>query len=232
MAAQQSVSVMSGLAIMAAVEQTILPAYRATGRDAKMIWDPTTKLIERIDAGERADLIIAIKEPMDELAARGIIVSETRLPLVRALVGAAVRAGAAIPIIATVSDLRHALLAAASIVYSRAGASGIYFEKLIDRLGIGAEIRAKSVVIPAGLTAEVVARGEAEMAIQQVSELMAVPGVELVGSMPAEVQANTDFDLALFTGTGNAEGARSFAAALRSDEARHAYEATGLKALF
>jgi molybdate transport system substrate-binding protein len=228
----QAVSVMSALAIMAAVNETILPAFNRGREVASVSWDPTTVLMQRIAAGERADAIVAIDLAMDELAASKLIVPATRVPIAQAVVGIAVRAGAAKPDISTADRLRQALLDAPSIVFSKAGASGIYFEKLIDRLGIGAAVRAKSMIVPAGLTAEHVANGAVEMAIQQVSELRVVPGVEIVGPMPAEVQATTDFAAAVFSEAANPSGAARFIAALVTRQARSAYEATGLVPLF
>lgn len=226
-----TVRALCGLAIVGAVEQTILPAYRASGHDADITWEPTTKLMERINAGERGDVVVAISWAINELIDRDIIMGRTRTPIARARLGLGVRAGAPKPDIATVDAFRQALLAAPSVVYSRAGASGIYFEQLIDQLGIGDEVRAKSVVIPAGLTGEPVARGEAELAVQQISELMSVPGIDVVGPVPPEVQTSTDFEAAIFTEAANPTGARRFINALTSPEARRAYEATGLIAI-
>lgn len=228
----QPVSVMSALVIRAIVDDTILPAFRAGGGDARLIWDPTVALMKRIEAGERADAIIAIDYALDDLAAKGLIDPSTRRPVAQASVGVAVRAGAPKPDISTTEKLRQTLLDTPSLVYSRAGASGIYFEKLIDRLGIGEAIRAKATVIPAGLTGEKAASGEVAMAIQQVSELLAVPGVDLVGPFPAEVQATTDFSAALFTGSAHPEAARRFVDVLLTPPARKAYERVGLKPLF
>ena len=144
---------MSALVIRAMVDDTILPEFRKGGSDAEMIWDPTVALLKRIAAGERADAIVAIDYAMDELTAKGLIDPATRRPVVQASVGIAVKAVAK-PDISTAASLKQALLDAPSLVYSRAGASGIYFEKLIDRLGIGDAVRAKATVVPAGLTAE------------------------------------------------------------------------------
>jgi molybdate transport system substrate-binding protein len=228
---KDTVRALCGLAIMGAVEQTILPAYRASGHEADITWEPTTKLMERINAGERGDVVVAISWAINELIDREIITAKSRAPIARARLGLGVRAGQPKPDISTVAAFRQALLDAPSIVYSRGGASGIYFEQLIDQLGIGDEVRAKSVVIPAGLTGEPVARGEAELAVQQISELMAVPGIDVVGPVPPEVQTSTDFEAAIFTEAANPAGARRFINALTSPEARQAYEATGLIAI-
>lgn len=226
------VSVMSALVIRAIIDDTILPAFRNQGMDALLIWDPTVALMKRIEAGERADAIIAIDYALDELAAKGLIDTATRRPVAQASVGVAVRAGAAKPDISTADKLKQTLLDTPSLVYSRAGASGIYFEKLIDRLGIGDAIRSKATVIPAGLTGEKAASGEVALAIQQVSELLAVPGVDLVGPFPAEVQATTDFSAAVFTEAVSEAGAKRFIDVLLTPQARQAYERIGLMPLF
>ena len=109
----------------------------------------------------------------------------------RSLVGLAVKAGAPKPDIGTAEALKATLLAAQSIAYSRLGASGVFFAELIERLGIAEAVNAKATIIPSGLTGALVARGEAQMAVQQLSELMAVPGLDIVGPLPASLQTPT-----------------------------------------
>ncbi|HEY4201956.1 MAG TPA: substrate-binding domain-containing protein [Devosiaceae bacterium] len=226
------VTVMSALVIRAMVDDFILPEFRKTGSDATLVWDPTVALMQRIAAGERADAIVAIDWALDELAAKGMIDTATRKPVAQAAVGVAVMAGAPKPDISTAERLRQTLLDVPSLVYSRAGASGIYFEKLIDQLGIGDKIRAKAVVIPVGLTGEKVVNGEVELAIQQVSELRAVKGVDLVGPFPPELQATTDFSAAVFSDAGDPEGAARFIEVLLTPKARETYLSIGLQPLF
>jgi molybdate transport system substrate-binding protein len=120
--------------------------------------------------------------------------------LCHSYVGLAVQAGAPRPDIATPDAFRATLLAAPSLAYSRAGASGLFFAGLIERLGIAAEINAKATVIPQGFTAELAARGEVALAIQQVSELMAIPGVDIVGKLPPACNTCAVFSGAVFTG--------------------------------
>jgi molybdate transport system substrate-binding protein len=223
---------MSALVIRAMVDEMVLPAFRRDGSEAELIWDPTVALMKRIEGGEHADGIVAIDWALDELAAKGMIDVASRKPVAQASVGVAVMAGAPKPDISSAERLRQTLLDTPSLVYSRAGASGIYFEKLIDRLGIGEKIRAKAVVIPAGLTGEKVANGEVALAIQQVSELLAVKGVDLVGPLPAEVQATTDFSAAVFADALDPDGAKRFIDVLLTPEARQVYLQIGLKPLF
>lgn len=230
--AGRNVTIMSALAVLTVVNSRVLPEFEKDGWRASLVWDPTVALMKRIAAGETADGIVAIEWALDELASRGRIDPSTRRKIARTVVGVAVRPGAPKPDISTADALRDTLLAVPSLVYSRAGASGIFFEKLIDQLGIGDAVRAKSVVIPAGLTGEVLARGEVELAIQQISELMAVDGIDIVGPMPPELQATTDFGAAVFSDAASPEGARRFIAALQTPEARLEYKQTGLEPLF
>jgi molybdate transport system substrate-binding protein len=184
---------------------------RVLPSDVETVLEPTAALLRRIVAGERADVAILTAEGVERLLAEGVLRADTRRDLVRSAIGLAVPAGAAHPRIGSVDELRAALLAAPSLVYSRAGASGIFFAELLERLGITAEVNAKATVIPQGFTAEVVARREAALAIQQVSELMAVPGVEVVGPLPEGANTRAVFSAALFA------GARPGAAALLND---------------
>jgi molybdate transport system substrate-binding protein len=228
----KSVNIMSALAIMAMVKDTVLPALGRDGATVNLIWDPTVALMKRIADGETADGIVAIDWALDELASKGLIDTDSRRSVAQAVVGLAVRAGAPRPDISTEQALRNTLLATRSLVVSKAGASGIYFDKLIDRLGIGDAVRSKTLVIPRGLTGERLAAGEVEMAIQQLSELMVVPGIDVVGSFPAEVQATTNFGAAVFIGANEPSGAARFIDALLTDDARDAYRRTGLVPLF
>ncbi len=221
---------MSALIIRALVDELVLPALPAGA--VEMVWDPTVKLMERIRSGETADGIVAIDRALDELEATGRIMPGSRRRLAQSAFGIAVARGAPKPDIATAESLRETLLAVPSLVYSRTGASGIFFETLIDRLGIGDAIRAKATVIPAGLTGETVARGEAALAVQQVSELLAVPGIDLVGLFPPEVQETTVFDTAIFADAADPAGAQAFIEQLYTPRLRAAYVASGLTPFF
>ncbi|GAC1624404.1 MAG: substrate-binding domain-containing protein [Bradyrhizobium sp.] len=149
-------------------------------------------LLERLRGGEGADVVILTKEALDDLAAKGSVVAETCVDLARSYVGIAVRAGADHPDIATETALRAALLGG-RVAYSRIGASGILFARLIERMGIASEVNARARIIPSGFTAERLVSGEADLAIQQISELKQVPGVEVVGPIPRELQTPAVF---------------------------------------
>lgn len=220
--------VFSTHAVQGALLGLIARFEAAHGTTLAVDYDPTNKLLERIMAGETADVAILTRDGIDDLAARGILDGTSAVDLGRSTVGLAVKAGAPRPDIATPEALTAALLAAQSLAYSRLGASGVYFAKLIERLGIADAVNAKATIIPSGLTAALVARGEAEMAVQQLSELMAVPGVDIVGPLPASLQTPTVFAAAAFSGSARAGPARALIGALSSTEAAAAYQAAGL----
>jgi molybdate transport system substrate-binding protein len=188
----------STLAVMGLLREMLPGLEAAAGRRIAAEFAPTAALLRRIEAGEAADLAILTGEAVAAMTADGRMLPGSRRDLCISLIGMAVRAGAPRPDIATPESCRAALLGARSIAYSRAGASGIFFAGLIERLGIAEAVNAKATVIPQGLTAELAARGEAEIAIQQVSELMAVPGIDIVGPLPEALNTRAVFSAGLF----------------------------------
>lgn len=192
---------------------------------------PTKLLVERIAAGVEADATILSRDKLDELIGAGTIAAGSRVDLVRSYVGVAVRAGAPQPDIATPDALRAALLDARSIAYSRAGASGLFFAGLLKRLGIEREVNAKATVIPEGFTGELAASGKVEIAIQQVSELMAVSGVDIVGPLPRTLEPGTDFAGGVFAAAAQPDAARLLLAFLASAEAAAVIRRFGLEPL-
>ncbi|MBS7791403.1 substrate-binding domain-containing protein [Roseococcus sp. SDR] len=169
------------------------------GQGAEVVFNPTARLMQQIAEGLTGDIAILTEAGIEELTAKGVLAAGTRRDLARSAIGMAVAPGTPHPDISTVEALRATLLATPSLVYSRAGASGIFFAELIERLGIAEEVNAKAIVIPQGFTAEVAARGEALLAIQQVSELMAVPGIEMVGKLPEGANTYAVFSTARFS---------------------------------
>jgi molybdate transport system substrate-binding protein len=187
------VRVLSTLALKGAVQNLAGPFEAAGGARIDADFAPTLGLLDRLQSGESADVVILTREGLDGLAAQGRVVTETCVDLARSYVGIAVKAGADHPDIATVAALRATLLGAKSVAYSRIGASGIFFAQLIERMGIAHEINARAEIVPSGLTAALLVAGEADLAVQQLSELMQVDGVELVGPIPRELQTAAVF---------------------------------------
>ena len=187
------VRVLSTLALKGAVG-ALAARYEAEG-GARIDADfaPTLALLDRLRGGEAADIAILTREGLDALANEGSVVGETCVDLARSFVGIAVKAGHEHPDIATEPALRAALLAARSVAYSQIGASGILFAQLIERMGIASEINARALIIPQGFTAERLVTGEADLAVQQISELKQVARIEIVGPIPYELQSPAVF---------------------------------------
>ena len=185
--------VLSTLALKGAVESLAGRYQTAGGARIDAGFAPTMALLARLRAGEAADVVILTREGLDEVAREGRVAAESCVDLARSWVGVAVKAGATHPDIATEAALRAALLGARSVAYSRLGASGILFAKLIERLGIASEINAKAQIIQQGFTAERLVTGEADLAVQQISELKQITGIEVVGPIPYELQAPAVF---------------------------------------
>ena len=212
------------------VLDTVMPAYAATaGLEVDASFDPTVLMLKRVRGGERGDGIILTTHGIDALISEGILDPGFRVVYARSQVGLAVKTGAAHPDISTTDAVKRTLLAAKSIVYSRQGQSGIFFAELIERLGIAEAVNAKALIISSGITGHETAAGRAEIAVQQVSELMLVPGIELLGALPAEIQDDVVFAGATFVGATQAQAAKALLQHLASGEHAGLYRSKGLE---
>jgi len=183
----------------------------------------------RLARGEPADVLIMASTVLDELIEKGKVVRGSRVDLVRSSIGMAVRAGAPKPDISTVAALIRTLLEAKSIAYS-ASASGIYVStKLFPRLGVAEQVRDKSIRVVSERVGAVVARGDAEIGFQQVSELLPIPGLDYVGPLPPEAQEITVFSAGIATGAKNPQAARELIQFLASPAIVPAIRKVGLE---
>lgn len=162
---------------------------RDNGCQLEVSYDPAQVMLRRIAGGESADVAILSRSAIDTLVEQGKIESASVRPLARCGSGIAVKSGAVRPDVSSVDALKRSLLAVKSIIFTSEGASGMHFSRVIEELGIAAEIRAKAHQQTGGLVATRVASGEVDIAVQQIPELLAVPGVDLVGPLPEPVQA-------------------------------------------
>jgi molybdate transport system substrate-binding protein len=222
------VRVLSTLALKGAVESLAARYLAATATRIDADFAPTVGLLKRLREGEKADVLILTREGLDELIAEGAVVASTRVDLARSYVGLAVKAGQPHPDIATEAAFKKTLLLARSIAYSRIGASGIYFAELIQRLGIAAEINARA-TITSGFTAERLVTGEAEIAVQQLSELKQVAGIELVGPIPLHLQTPAVFTAGRMTASAHAQAADALLKYLASKEVAPVLKEAGLE---
>ena len=222
------VRLLSTLALRGALVQ-LAERYRAArGVELDADYAPTVGLMKRLREGEKADVLILTREGLDELVAEGTVVASSKIDLARSYVGLAVKAGDRHPDISTEKSLVSALLAARSVAYSKIGASGIYFAELIERLAIAAEINAKA-TITAGFTAERLITGEADLAVQQLSELKQVAGVELVGPIPLSLQTAAIFTGGRTASSENADQADALLTYLASPEVAPVLRESGLE---
>ena len=182
----------------------------------------------RLDRGEPADVVILASEGLENLIAKGQVVADSRVDLASSRIGMAVRSGAAIPDISTVEAFERTLLDAKSIAFS-ASASGIYLStELFPRLEIADRVKDKSIRVAGERVGAVVARGEAEIGFQQVSELLPIEGITFVGTIPAEVQKVTMFSAGITTRAQTEDAARALIDYLASTEAALLVARTGM----
>ena len=202
---------------------------RASGHKLTYKLGTSAPLKRQIDAGDPFDLAILVPASLDALIKDGKVAAETRMDIARSAIGVAVRAGAPKPETGTAEALKRTLLAAKSISYSGEGASGKYFTGLLDRLGIAAEVTPKLRPLPSGEAVAPVARGEVEMAVITLANIVGVPGVEIAGLLPRDMQHYTVYTAGVAAASKNAEAAKALIALLMEPETTAAIEAAGME---
>lgn len=217
------------LVVKGAFDAVVVPAFeRSSGVRLTIDWAPTTVIQAAIASGETADMVLIVDSAVDEMVAQHKAEADTKRVILSSRIGVAVKQGAAHPDISTVEKFKQAMIDARSVCYSRGGQSGVHFAPMLERIGIAEAVNSRSTIIPAGFTAEKLVSGEADIAIQQLSELAVVPGTEIVGPLPDEVQKVTTFAVAMLTGSPHRAAVERFAAFLLTDTALDAYLAAGL----
>jgi molybdate transport system substrate-binding protein len=213
------VKVLASAALKEAYLELVPQFERVTEHKVATTWAGTVDIMKRMQAGETFDLVIMAGPSIDELIKLGKIVPGSRVDLAKSGVGAAVRAGAAKPDIGSGDALKRAMLAAKSIAYST-GPSGVYLADLFQRMGIADEIKSKVKISPPGVpVGEMIARGEAEIGFQQVSELLPVAGIDFIGPLSADVQKITVFAGGIHTGAKEPDAAKALVKFITSPQA-------------
>jgi len=205
---------------------------RATGHKVTVQNDTVGALTKRIEGGEAFDLAVLTPKAVDDLAKEGKFVAASRANLARVAVGVVVKDGTPKPDIGSVAAFKQALLAAKSVAYidpAAGGSSGIYIAGLLDKLGIAAEVKPKAKLIPGGVVAEHVAKGEAELGIHQISEILPVKGVTLVGPLPAEIQNYTVYAAGLGAQAKDGDAAKALLKTLTSPAAAEVLKSKGME---
>ena len=183
----------------------------ASGHKLVVDNDTAGGLLKRIEAGEAFDVAIITPAAIDTLTEKGKVVAGSRVAIAKVGVGVAVKEGAPKPDLSSVDAFKRALLSAATIAYidpASGGSSGIYVAGLLKKLGIADEIKPKERLQSGGYVAEKVAKGEAEIAIHQISEILPVKGVVLAGPLPEEIQNYTVYAAGLSATAGDAKAAQ------------------------
>ncbi len=204
-----------------------------TGHKLVVANDTAGALERRIGQGEAFDLVVLPPAGLERLAKAGRVVADTQAPLARVAIGVAVKRGAPLPDIGSVESLQKALLAARAVAYidpAAGGSSGIYLSQLFERWGLSAQIKPRAVLVPGGLVAERVVSGEADLALHQISEILAVPGAVLVGPIPREVQNYTVYAGAVSASAAAPAAARAFLVSLSGPAAREVLKDKGMEA--
>ena len=194
------------------VLNALIPAYeKSSGNTVTISADSAKAMVARIRGGEIGDVLVLGNGAVKELTEAGYINGATRRGFARAIVGVGVRSGTPHPDICSVDAFRETLLSARAIAHTVHGASGMYIPTLIEKLGITAEMKTKTVTRPGGYIGKVVVAGEADIALQQIPELLAVPGLDCVGPVPDAVQKSFETSIALFSSSTQAAAARAMA---------------------
>jgi molybdate transport system substrate-binding protein len=231
-AAEVRVMISGGLT---AAYKVLVPEFeRATGHTVLTAYGPSmgttpNAIPIRLERGEPVDVLIMVGYALTDLAKQGKVIAESRVDLVKSPIGIAVKSGAPKPDISSADTLKRALLAAKSIAYSDS-ASGVYVStEMFGKLGIADEMKDKARKIPATPVAEIVAHGDAEIGFQQISELLPVAGVDIVGPLPPELQKITVFAAGITTVSKEPDAGKALIKFLASPAASAAIVKSGME---
>ena len=225
--------VLSSISMQSTMEDLGPKFERATGHKLAITFDSVGGVVKRVQSGEPADVVVNARQGIERLVTDGKTAAENVTVVAHSFVGAAVRKGAPKPDISSADALQRTLLAAKSVTYSNpafGGVSGVQVVKVFERLGIADEMKPKTVFLPkSGPVAGLVANGEAELALQHVSELLSVPGIDVIGPLPRDLQEPIVMSAAIMGSTKDAEASRALVHFLRTPEAAAVIKAKGME---
>jgi len=224
------VRVISAGAVKSIVTELAQAYEKETGNKVVMEFGPMGFVRQKL-ASEPADVVIMSDTVLEDTIAKGGVTAGSRTDIARTGMGVGVREGAPVPDISSVDAFKRALLEAKSIVYvdpASGATSGVHFASVLQKLGIADAVKPKTKLVPGGYPAELVAKGEVEMVVHQISEIVPVKGVTLVGPLPKEVQKVTIYAAGLASKSSNAELARGFVAFLNRPAFRAKFAEAGL----
>lgn len=221
--------VLSGNGARAAVSELCAAFERATGHKVIIHFEVNSALRGKIEAGEPFDVAVLNPQPLDAVIKQGKVLPETRAVIGRIGLGAGVQAGAAKPDISSVEAFKTTLLNVKSVAFPGEGASGIYFTRVVDRLGIAADMKPKMRPMPAEDTVEVVARGEVDLVVVVASRISGVAGIDYVGLIPADLQTMIGFATGVSAASKEQEAARALVRFLTAPSAAPVLKRMGIE---
>jgi molybdate transport system substrate-binding protein len=228
-ASAADIKVMASAAIKEAYLELVPQFEKSTEHKVTTTWAGTVDMMKRLTGGEVFDLVIMAGPSIDELVKQGKIVAGSRVDLAKSGVGVAVRAGAPKPDNTTSAGLKRAMLAAKSIAYST-GPSGVYIASLFQRMGIADAVKDKiKIGQPGTPIGEIIARGEAEIGFQQVSELLPVAGIDYIGPLPPDIQQITVFASGIHSAATQADAGKALVKFLTSPQAAPVIKKKGME---
>jgi molybdate transport system substrate-binding protein len=231
-ASATEVKVLATVALTPALDELAVQFERATGNKLTIGYSLVVDIRKRMLEGETADVVILSRSVMDELQKQKKLAPASIEDVVGAAIAVAAKAGAPKPDIGSVESFKRSLLAAKSIVYAdpaKGGLSGVYFARVLERLGIAEQMKPKTILVPGAEAGEVVARGDAEIGVAQSSEILPVTGAQLVGPLPGEFASVTIFSAGIGADTTAPEAARSFIRFLKGTSAGPVFKSKGLE---
>jgi molybdate transport system substrate-binding protein len=221
-------TVLAGMGVVSGVRDVASAFELATGHKVIVSFQAGPSLMQKVTSNAPADLVTHYPEAIDDLIKEGKVVGR-RVDFARAGVGVAVKAGAPKPDISTPEAFKHAMLVAKSIAYSRTGASGIIAAKLMERLGLSDQLKDKTKLVDGVPIAEVVARGEAEVGMQQINVILPVAGADYVGPLPGELQGYVDFAVGVLAVSKERDAAQELLKFMSSPEAAPLIRKSGME---
>ena len=232
-ASAAEIKVFSTIGVKAALEELAPKFEKDTGNKLAITWGTAAILVKKVQAGESADVLVLTKQGLNDLIKDNKVAPGSDAEFASSGMGVVVKHGAPKPDISTPEAYKQTLLKAKSIAYSNpasGGASGVFFAKTLDKMGIADAVKDKThFPPPSGNSANLVVSGEAELAIQQEPEVMEVSGVDIVGPPPGDLNNITTYSAGVPTDSKEPNGAKALIKFLKTPEAASVYKARGLK---
>jgi molybdate transport system substrate-binding protein len=226
------IKLLCAVALHPAIDALIPDFEKSSGHKVTVAYGTAGAVVNRVQKGEAADIVISSVPLMEQLQAQGTVMAGNRASFTKVGVGVFVRKGAAKPDISSTEAFKRSMLAARSVAYpdpAGGGASGIYVSSLLEQLGIAAEMKPKTNLSTLGALYNNVASGQVEIGFNQVSELLAQPTIEFVGPLPPAIQHYTQFSPGIVTGSNQTDAATSLVTFLSSPAAQTVLKAKGFE---